>query len=95
MEKFSNPPEQSESPATIEQRKLLREFCLENNLTILREEKFNGIIAVVVNNGFENNEEVHIGYPDGIKYGLASTDKINGIKMGMYGHGVWRRSILK
>lgn len=95
MENFSKQPQQSESPATIEQRKLLNEFCLENNLTVLREEKFNNVVAVVVSNGYEDNTEVHIGYPDGIKYGLASTDKINGIKMGMYGHGIWRRSILK
>jgi len=95
MEKFSNPPLQSESPATIEQRKLLQEFCSDHNLTILREEKLNNVTTVVINNGFEDNGEVHIGYPDGIKYGLASTDKIKDIKMGMYGHGIWRRSILK
>lgn len=95
MENFSTPPQQSESLATIEQRKLLKEFCSKHSLSVIREERFNKVLSVVVSNGYENNIEVRIGYPDGVKYGLAATEKIKDINMGMYGHGVWRRSILE
>lgn len=94
MENFSNQQHTIESPVTIEHRKLLNEFCVKSGLTIIREEKFNNTLSVVVSNGFEDNTEVHIGFPDGVKHGIAATDKINGIKMAMYGHGAWRRSIL-
>ncbi len=67
-------------------------------LPIIREEKLNGVTSIVVDNG--KGHEVHIGFPDGThingkKVSPAATDVIYtpGIKMGMYGHGIWRRSI--
>jgi hypothetical protein len=67
-------------------------------LPIIREEKLNGVISIVVDNG--KGKEVHIGFPDGThingkKVSPAATDAIyvSGVKMGMYGHGIWRRSI--
>lgn len=94
MESFSNPQHNTESQLTVEHKKLLSEFCRKNGLTVIREENLNGTLTVVIDCGYEDKKEVHVGFPDGIKNGLAATDKIKGIKMGMYGHGAWRRSIL-
>ncbi|MBP6888779.1 MAG: hypothetical protein KBC21_03685 [Candidatus Pacebacteria bacterium] len=95
METSPRPQHAIETELNIEHRKLLNEFCTQHKLTILREEKFNNTLAIVVSNGFEDNREVRIGFPDGVENGIAATDKIKDIKMGMYGHGAWRRSVLE
>ena len=69
-------------------------------LSVLREELFNGTQSIVVDDG--RGKEVHIGFPDGMHnpdgtraYPPVATGTIfePKIKMGMYGHGAWRRSI--
>lgn len=70
------------------------------DLPIIREEKFNGVWSIVVDNG--EGQEVHIGFPGGTHttQGKAREPAVTGtiykpnVKMGMYGHGPWKRSIL-
>ncbi len=97
---METPHSQQESYTKRIERELgdLQSLCETLGLPIIREEKFNGVITVVVDNG--RGEEVHIGSPDGThingkKVSPAATDAIYkpGVEMGMYGHGVWRRSI--
>ncbi len=96
MEGPSHSPQQNqEKPWQIERHELLTAFCEKHNLTIIKETVLQDVFAFVVLGGFENKEEVCIGYPGGKKHGLAATDRIAGVKMGMNGHGHWRRSILE
>jgi hypothetical protein len=92
-------PQQNQHEARTEKELAdLRALSDILNLPILREEKFNGVISIVVDNG--KGEEVHVGFPDGThmsgkKVSPAATGTIFApqVKMGMSGHGVWRRTI--
>lgn len=94
-------PQEPSFRETLEKKELAELYALAQilDLQILREERFNGVITIVVDDG--RGEEVHIGFPDGTRsptgtlmpVGATGTIYEPKIKMSPYGHGHWRRRI--
>ncbi len=94
-------PQELSVQEIVEKKELeeLRALAELLHLSILREERFSGVMSIVVDDG--RGEEVHIGFPDGIRstagkllpLGATGTVFEPKIQMSMYGHGHWKRRI--